>query len=367
MTEAEFERQIWGRSTPSVRLSIQSQKDNRYREFDLIKAPLDNLRNHTFSFTLRKEMHNVGYVRFPSFYYANPGSGDRSSGQDLATILLGFNTQQVNELVVDLRNNGGGSMQEAIDLAGFFVDYGPLFMTSSREYPDGRLEKDTKKGRLFRGKVIWLVNNRTASAAELVAATLKHYPNQLVVGSDTFGKATGQLIYPLSYSSMGKPFGMVKVTMIKIFDIDGSSYQRNGVKPDIMVADNDPFNFTGEDTYSNYLKNGSLNKSFAPKKRRQLDVEVLKAKLKHLSPFKESTVGYEFNDGFHVPLEIKGFQQFIKDAAEKERTMCSIEIIDQELDEVFKPTSSRIKASLASDHLISAAFDIFDQWNLIEP
>jgi carboxyl-terminal processing protease len=157
--------------------------------------------------------------------------------------------KDVNGLIIDLRNNGGGSVKEAIDLAGIFIDFGPVM---TEKYNDGDLytSKDFNRGSIYNGPLMILVNSNSASASEIVAATLQDYNRALIVGQATYGKATSQTILPLDplmnpftpgFYKEDASWGYAKITRTGIYRLNNSSNQNVGVQPDIFFPDLSPY------------------------------------------------------------------------------------------------------------------------------
>jgi carboxyl-terminal processing protease len=226
----------------------------------LQKQKLENEDNIVKSFVLSGSK-NIGYVMLPSFYTEwEEGAGSRCAA-DVAKEIVKLKKDSIAGLILDLRFNGGGSLQEAIEMAGIFIDEGAICQIKSS---DGKLEvlKDMNRGVIYNGPMLVLVNGQSASASELVAAALQDYNRAIIAGTPTYGKATGQNIVPLqepSYSGAERA-GFAKLTMIKLFRPTGKTAQKAGVQPDILLPDlydreqresNEPFALAA-DTVSAY-------------------------------------------------------------------------------------------------------------------
>src|SRR5690606_8723593 len=177
-----------------------------------------------------------------------------SATRDVAHLLAQFRERKVDGVVMDLRNNGGGSLAEAVELTGLFIDQGPVVQV--RE-PGGRVsvESDRDAGVAWDGPLAVLVNRGSASASEIFAGAIQDYGRGLVVGEPTFGKGTVQNLVDLDRwpGNEETRFGQVKLTIAQFFLPDGSSTQNKGVVPDIsfpVMVDASEF---GESTYDNAL------------------------------------------------------------------------------------------------------------------
>jgi carboxyl-terminal processing protease len=186
----------------------------------------------------------VGYISLPAFYedWEDP-RGINGCSNDIAKEILRLKRSNITGLILDLRYNGGGSMQEAVDLAGIFIDAGPVAQIKTREAKVITL-KDVIRGTVYDGPLILLVNGSSASASEMVAGTLQDYHRALIVGSPTYGKATAQVILPMdttidlaTYNGKAQASSYLKVTISKLYRITGSTAQRVGVQPDILLPD----------------------------------------------------------------------------------------------------------------------------------
>lgn len=185
----------------------------------------------------------IGVIDLPAFYSgAVGGKGDTAScSADVAGLLTKLNAEKVSGIILDLRRNGGGSLQEAIDLTGLFIPSGPVVQTRN---PEGRLEvgmdRDDKVA--YDGPLVVLTSRFSASASEILAGALQDYGRAVIVGdSSTFGKGTVQTIIPLAKVMRGQGLvpesdpGALKVTISKFYRPSGKSTQLEGVKADVVI------------------------------------------------------------------------------------------------------------------------------------
>ena len=195
------------------------------------------------------EGEKVGYIRLPSFYADFQDRNGRRCAKDVATEVEKLKAQNVEGIVIDLRNNGGGSLRDVVKMSGLFVEDGPMVQVKSRDRKPEVLE-DTDSSVLWDGHLIIMVNNFSASASEILAAALQDYERAVIVGSPTFGKGTVQRFFDLdraiSGNSQVKPLGQVKLTTQKFYRVNGGSTQLKGVTPDIILPDNYTYIETGE-------------------------------------------------------------------------------------------------------------------------
>ncbi|HXR46558.1 MAG TPA: carboxy terminal-processing peptidase [Candidatus Limnocylindrales bacterium] len=193
--------------------------------------------------------NRLGVLDLPSFYATVDLPGDngdlsrKSTTTDVKRLIKKLEQENVNGLILDLRNNGGGSLEEAVDFTGLFVTNGPVVLVRK---PDGSVavDQNTSTTALYRGPLVVLVNRFSASATEIVAGALQDYGRALIVGdTSTYGKGTVQNLNPLhpfiwsSDESASNDPGTVKITIRKFYRISGASTQLKGVVPDIVLPD----------------------------------------------------------------------------------------------------------------------------------
>lgn len=208
---------------------------------------------------IEAEGRKIGVIELPAFYldFAARARGDldyRSSTRDVRKLIQELQQEQVEAILVDLRNNGGGSLAEATELTGLFIDRGPVVQVRDGH---GRVqvESDTARGTTWSGPMAVLVNRASASASEIFAAAIQDYGRGIVIGEPTFGKGTVQQLVDLDYiANKDKPeLGQLKLTMAQFFRVGGGSTQHKGVVPDLRFpATLDAADY-GESTYDNAL------------------------------------------------------------------------------------------------------------------
>lgn len=182
----------------------------------------------------------MGVIQVPAFYldYRGKMSGEedyRSTTRDVRRLVADLKAQGVDGLVVDLRDNGGGSLQEATELTGLFIDKGPVVQIRSS---GGALEvaEDMEAGVAWDGPLVVLVNRFSASASEIFAGAIQDYRRGLVVGTTTYGKGTVQNLFDLNrHFNSDLELGQLKMTIGKFYRVTGSSTQHRGVIPDITL------------------------------------------------------------------------------------------------------------------------------------
>ncbi len=176
------------------------------------------------------QTHRIGVIDIPAFYidfeaYRNGDKNYRSTTRDVQKLIDELVAEGVEGLVIDLRDNGGGSLQEANQLTGLFIEYGPTVQIRSAE---SRVWRDGKrrKSRYYEGPLAVMINRLSASASEIFAGAIQDYGRGIIVGEQSFGKGTVQSLVALQE-------GQLKVTESKFYRISGESTQHRGVIPDI--------------------------------------------------------------------------------------------------------------------------------------
>ncbi len=174
--------------------------------------------------------YKLGVIEIPAFYldfkaYRSGNPEYKSTTRDVRKLLAELKAEKVDGVVIDLRNNGGGSLQEATELTGLFIDKGPTVLVRNS---DGRVDvlADEDSGTYYNGPLAVLVNRLSASASEIFAGAMQDYHRALILGGQTFGKGTVQTIQPLNH-------GELKLTLAKFYRVSGQSTQHQGVLPDI--------------------------------------------------------------------------------------------------------------------------------------
>ena len=193
---------------------------------------------------------NVGYIKLPRFYADFNRKGGRSCSEDVAIEVEKLKEQNVSAIILDLRNNGGGSLRDVVKMSGLFIEDGPIVQVKGRDSEPEVLE-DHNSDVQYDGKLVVMVNQFSASASEILAAALQDYGRAVIVGSkSTFGKGTVQRFIDLDRAIRGynevKPLGNIKLTIQKFYRINGGSTQLRGVESDIVLPDRYHFIEVGE-------------------------------------------------------------------------------------------------------------------------
>lgn len=246
-TSNEIETFFGQIATDTIQLALESSGEKSL--VTLVKTPIYSDEDIIKSAMLSNENSKVGYISLPDFYTNWTDTSALGCANDVAKSLLKLKKNEIEGLIIDLRNNGGGSVKEAIELIGIFIDFGPV-MTEKYNTNELYTSKDFNRGAIYTGPLMVLVNSNSASASEIVAAALQDYKRALIVGQPTFGKATSQIVLSLDpsmnpllygYYEEDATWGYAKVTRTGIYRLINSSIQLNGVVPDILYPSLNPF------------------------------------------------------------------------------------------------------------------------------
>lgn len=249
---------VRGKKGTVVILTVR-KKDNSVTEISIERdeVQLEDSKAKSVILSLPGKIQNIGYINLPKFYSSFESDGGNSCAVDVAEEVKKLREQNVNGIILDLRNNSGGSLNDVVDMSGLFIEEGPIVQVKGREErPYLHMDKD--KNVMYNGPLIIMVNQFSASASEIIAAAMQDYNRAIIVGSkSTFGKGTVQRFYDLDRGIRGydefKPLGNVKVTVQKFYRVNGGSTQLKGVEPDIVLPDTYYYIKTGESEYDNPL------------------------------------------------------------------------------------------------------------------
>lgn len=231
---------IRGKKGTEVRLTIK-KVDNSILVVPLIRDVIVLEETYAQSWILQQSSNKYGYIRLPLFYADFTKSGSRSCAEDVKKEIEKLNKENVKGIVLDLRDNGGGSLRDVVEMAGLFIKKGPIVQVKSRGGSPYILE-DTDADVQFSGPLVVMVNSASASASEIMAAAMQDYKRGIIVGTPTYGKGTVQRIFNMDDYVNGasdslKPLGSVKITVQKFYRINGGATQLKGVTPDIILKD----------------------------------------------------------------------------------------------------------------------------------
>ncbi len=192
------------------------------------------------SVVINQNGKKIGYINLPEFYANFDDPDGRRCSVDVANEIKKLKAQNVEGIILDLRENGGGYLYEVVQMAGLFIKNGPIVQVKDRDgQPSVLSDQDTSV--LYNGPLVVMVNEFSASASEIFAAAIQDYKRGIIIGSATYGKGTVQkpipLGKPLDYFSGQTEYGALKLTFEKFYRVTGASTQLKGVTPDIVLPD----------------------------------------------------------------------------------------------------------------------------------
>lgn len=232
---------IRGKKDTEVRLTIR-KLDGSIITVPLIRDKIVQDEGYARSAIVAENGKKIGYIYLPDFYADFENPNGRRCYTDVADELDKLKKEGIDGLIFDLRNNGGGSLYDVVQMAGLFIAEGPIVQVKDRERTPNVL-KDRDRSVYYSGPLIVMVNEFSASASEIFAAAIQDYGRGIIIGSSsTYGKGTVQRNIGLDpqygFSATNAELGTVKLTLQKFYRVNGGSTQLNGVTPDIIIPDN---------------------------------------------------------------------------------------------------------------------------------
>jgi carboxyl-terminal processing protease len=232
---------IRGKKGTEVKLTLKKQ-DGTMKTVTLIRDEIVQDETFARSAIVKNNGSKIGYIFLPEFYADFEHPNGARSYVDVAKEVVKLKEEKVDGIVIDLRNNGGGSLYDVVQMAGLFIDEGPIVQVKDRDNNPSVL-KDKDKSVLYSGPLAVMVNEFSASASEIFAAAIQDYKRGVIIGStSTYGKGTVQRNIGLDpetgFSMSNSDLGTVKLTLQKFYRINGGSTQLKGVYSDIVLPDN---------------------------------------------------------------------------------------------------------------------------------
>lgn len=246
---------IKGPKGTKVTLTVK-KVDGTLKDITITRDIVELEETYAKSSIVKKDDKVYGVINLPKFYVDFEDYKNRNAASDLKREIERLKEQNMEGLVIDLRNNGGGSLQTVVDIAGLFIKEGPVVQIKSTGEPKEVL-KDRDKSIAWDGPLVILVNELSASASEILAAAMQDYKRAIVIGSkQTYGKGTVQNIVDLNKmvrNNKSGDLGALKLTTQKFYRINGGSTQLEGVKSDVVVPDRYSYIDVGEKDQENPL------------------------------------------------------------------------------------------------------------------
>lgn len=253
---------IRGGKGTQVKLTLR-KADGTIKVVSIIRDEIVTDDTYARSAVIQKD-NKIGYIFLPEFYANFEDPNGARSARDVAKEVKKLKEENVEGIVIDLRYNGGGSLQDVIQMVGLFIEDGPVVQVKDKD-GEASVYRDRDKSILYDGPLVVMINEYSASASEIFAAAIQDYGRGIVIGTPSYGKGTVQRQVGLdpngNFFSQNAELGSLKLTLQKFYRINGGSTQLKGVTPDIILPDNFEFSKTKEKDQPNALPWDEIAKS----------------------------------------------------------------------------------------------------------
>lgn len=239
-----------------VHLTVKKKIDGSTKMISIVRDIVELEETFVKSSVVEKNGKKYGVINLPKFYISFEDENFRDSAKDMEKEIERLKAENVEGILLDLRNNGGGSLKTAIEIAGLFIDEGPVVQIKSRD-DRALVQNDVDPKIQWEGSLVILVNESSASASEIVAAAMQDYNRAVIIGGNqTHGKGTVQKVFAINqfYPNYDKDLGFLKMTVQKFYRINGGSTQLEGVYSDIALPDRFSYMNFGERDMDGALK-----------------------------------------------------------------------------------------------------------------
>jgi carboxyl-terminal processing protease len=337
------------------------------------------------SSTVIKNDKKFGVINLPKFYVNFQDYNKRNAASDIKQEIIRLKQEGVEGLVLDLRNNGGGSLQTVVDIAGLFIEEGPVVQVKETGQPKEVL-KDKDKSIIWDGPLVIMVNELSASASEILAAAMQEYKRAIVIGSkQTYGKGTVQNVLDLNRlvrNNSNGDLGALKFTTQKFYRVNGGSTQLEGVKSDVIVPDRYSYIDIGEkdqenplpwdkidavdyDLWSNYFDYDTTIQKSKARMAANEQLKLIDANARWVKKIRDREV-YSLNyEEYKKEMELneeeaKRFEKLSEYKTDLTFSSLPYEIKLMEQDSVLKEKRNRWHQSLAKDVYIEEALNVLN-------
>jgi len=248
-------KKIKGPKGTEVKLTVK-KPDGSIKVITIVRDAVEIEETYVKSSVVNIDGNKYGVIYLPKFYIDFEDKNARDAGKDVAQEVERLKAEGVKGIVMDVRDNGGGSLKTVVDIAGLFIEQGPIVQIKSAEgKKDVLFDRDAKVQ--WDGPLVVMINEFSASASEILAAAIQDYKRGVIVGSkQSYGKGTVQNLYDLNQFIRGGTYGdlgALKTTTQKYYRINGGSTQREGVKSDVVMADKYAYLKMGEKDVENAM------------------------------------------------------------------------------------------------------------------
>ena len=346
---------IRGKKGTEVKLTLK-KKDGTLKTVSIIRDEIVQDETFARSAVIDNGTSKIGYIFLPEFYadFENP-NGARSA-VDVAKEVMKLKAEKVDGIVIDLRNNGGGSLYDVVQMAGLFIEEGPIVQVKDRD-GNPMVLRDKDKSVLYNGPLAVLVNEFSASASEIFAAAIQDYGRGIVLGStSTYGKGTVQRSYGLdpetNFMSSNSDLGSIKLTLQKFYRINGGSTQLKGVVPDVVIPDQYEYLRFREKYNDEAMPWDEINKANYSKWKSDYDLQSIKnmsnARIANTPSFKmiqETTEWLSKQNDKEYPLNIVKFKEEQKKIRATVKQMENLLKLEHEMNMGFLPQDAQRMAA----------------------
>ncbi len=327
-------RYIRGKKGTTVKLTVK-KVDGEIKVISIVRdvVVIEDTYAKSVIVSTPNSKEKIGYIYLPSFYVNfNKKDGGRRCSDDVLKEINKLKKEGIDGLIIDLRNDGGGSLPDVVKMAGFFIKQGPIVQVKQKTGAPHLLD-DTDPNVYYDGPMAVMVNSNSASASEIFAAALQDYNRAVIIGGQqTFGKGTVQRIINLddivnSQIDKFKPLGALKLTFQKFYRVSGGSTQLKGVVPDIILPDNYMYIDYGERELDYHLPWDEIPRADFIPSNQITDRKSLKKKSqrriknnKNFELIKEQAESIKkHRDDTKVNLNLKEYQKTLEDRKEENK------------------------------------------------
>ena len=359
------------------------KKSGEVYNVNLTKKVMKDYGNNVYSYILEKDTKKIGYIRIPSFY-AKFENGKTNMSDDFIKEIYKLQEDKAEGLIIDLQNNGGGSMDEAVKLTGAFIDIGPVAIMNNKKGQTHTL-KDPNRGSVYNGPIVVLINGFSASASEFFSNAMQDYNRAIVIGAQSYGKASMQRIFPLS--SEEEPNEFVKLTIEEFYRVTGKTNQTIGITPDVTIPVLFEEQMPRESDYKTALHNdiieGVSRFTVFPnplktevvensKKRINADQDAklivdMNGKIDKVYDGPLTPVALDFSAVFTEVNKMNSLWKDIKNLSEKQYSINvarnSVDVEYQEFDDYLKSSNTEKIKALKSNFPVMEAINIINDLN----
>ena len=380
---------IKGPKGTKVTLSVKKKVMGNIEDITITRDVVELEETYAKSALVEKNNREYGLINLPKFYFNMEDYNERNAASDVKQEIIRLKQEGMEGLVLDLRNNGGGSLKTVVDIAGLFIDKGPIVQIKSKQ--DGKeILEDTDPSIIWDGPLVILVNELSASASEILAAAMQDYKRAIIIGSkQTYGKGTVQNVIDLNKTVRSNEYGdlgALKLTTQKFYRVNGGSTQLEGVKSDVVVPDRYSYIEIGERDNENPLPwdqieaakykvwDGYLdyNQTIENSKKRMANSEQLNLIAKNAKWVKDKSdeVVYSLNyDGYKGQRNISEEEAKRFEAISNYTTNLSYQSLPYEVDlykkdTILKEKRDRWHKSLSSDVYVEEAVNVLEDIKL---